>query len=310
MKNNELISKNDYQKNDNLNNLLIMLVLFVIASFCTYYGWRHLVGMVSDEFVSYQVMLPKIVAYFLPIIYFIVLFRNLYFKRFSKGGVIGFLITTTIILGGVIFGLIHNYEYYLSNFINSYIDSFTPIDVCLIVFVLLFSNLVLLIKTIQKKFNSEYRDPLNPGVFNVYTFKRFFFVLIILPFISFLFGDALMGILNYSYFVLYPIEYTLIILTMLMPFVTLCFYLNLNLKKKWTVVSYCVICLIDLLVFSGYLVMYYIVPNYTLCEITEHLFFLSFAGSILLHSAILLLLVLMSVINAFVQLVSFRKLNK
>lgn len=291
------MKSNSLVKNENFNLGLIFFTIYFLSLFCLYNFWLNLVGLITDKFASTIQMLPIIISYLLPIIYIIVLFRQLYFKTFSKGGLISFLVITTILLIGSISLFVLKYDYHLNNFLSQYKSMYNTLDNIFIVIGLLVINLVLFIKLLTHKFDFKYRDPISVGVFNTYSSFRMLFVGIYLIFSGYFLITGLSGCLAFYNFLRFPLEYGVLICALIFPFITFIFYLFLNPKKPKTFIGYSILFFIDITFLVLYLVLQYVNENFLIAAVEQNLFKLTFAASLPIHQIVLLLLGLLNLIS-------------
>ena len=302
--------KKDPTTNSDLNNALIFFALYAITLVFTFYGWNSIVGLGTDEFASLYMMLPIIISYLLPLVYIIALFKNLFYKRFSKPGLIVFLSMTTILLLGCILLFIYKLDYHISNYLAGYLNSFSPLDNVLIILVLLGVNIVLLIKLCKKKFSKEYRDPINPGVFSVYTAPRMVMIGFMIVLAGYAFSDGVFGITTYDYFYRFPLPYTFLILSLIMPLIGFIFYLFVNPTKKHTLVSYCMITLVNIVVIGIFGYLQYTSDALVYTTICQHLFRLSFSTRLPIYQVLLLILLTLNLVSLLVSFIKYKKKNK
>ncbi len=301
--------KNNVKDNANLEYSLIFFVLYFISLFFLYNAWVNAVGLISDKFASLFEMTPIVLSYLLPVIYLIVLFRQLYFKRFSKGGLIAFLITTSILLIGALGLYFYKYDYHMNNFLNHYKNYFSPLDNLFILIGLLLVNLVLFIKAVTHKFKFKYRDPLCPGVFNVYSWSRMFVIGFYLIFSGYSFINGLKGALVTNNFVNFPLGYSLLILTSVLPMVCFIFYLFLNPQKKSTFVLYTISFALFILSLAGLLVMQYLVSDFITSKFDQNLFRITYAGSLVAQYMLFGLILVFNLVSFIVSAVKTKNAN-
>ena len=300
----------DPTTNSNLNNALLFFVLYALSLCFMFYGWNSFVGLASDELASLYEMLPIVITYFLPLVYVIALFRNLFYKRFSKPGLIVFLSITTVLLLLCIALFIFKMDYHINNYLASYKNSYSPLDNLLIIGVLLGVNIVLLVKLCQKKFSKTYRDSINPGVFNVYTASRMTMIGLMLVFAGYALAASVFGITTTSYFTKFPISYTTLILALIMPFIGFFFYLFIDLKKKKTLIRYGVVTFISILVLGFFTYLQYTSDSLIYGDICRHIFKISFASKLPIGQVLLILLLVFNLISLIVSFIKYKKLNK
>ena len=310
MKNNKNVIEKDPTTNSNLNNALLFFVLYALTLVTTFFGWNSVVGLVTDEFASLYKMLPIVISYLLPLAYIVMLFRNLFYKRFSKPGLIVFLSITTVLLVGCILLFIYELDYHINNYLVSYKNSFSPLDNVLIILVLLATNIVLLVKLCTKKFSKEYRDPINPGVFNVYTSPRMVMIGFMLVLAGFAFAFGIFGITNFDYFVRFPLPYTSLILALLMPLIGFIFYLFVNPKKKHTLVTYSVVTLVNIIVLGAYAYLQYTSDALIYVTIGQNLFRISFSSRLPIYQVLLIILLILNLASLIVSFAKYKKQNK
>lgn len=298
--------KNSVKDNSNVENSLIYFVLYFISLFFLYNSWVNAVGLISDKFASIVEMLPIVLSYLLPVIYLIVLFRNLYFKRFSKGGLIAFLITTTVLIVGSIVLMGIKYEYHLNNFLNHYKNYFSPLDNVFILVCLIIINIVLFIKALSHKFEYEYRDPICPGVFQTYSWNRMFAIGFYLIFTGFSFINGLKGALIFNNFNKFPLGYTLLILTSILPMVCFVFYLFINPQRKSSLILYLISLALYIFSLAGLIVMQFLTEEFMCSILDQNLFRITYAGSVLAQYMLFGLILGFNVASFVVSAVKFK----
>lgn len=301
--------KNNIKDNSNLEYSLIFFVLYFISLFFLYNAWVNAVGLISDKFASLMEMTPIVLSYLLPVIYLIVLFRQLYFKKFSKGGLIAFLITTSILVIGALVLFFFKYDYHINNFLSHYKNYFSPFDNLFILIGLLLVNLVLFVKALAHKFEFKYRDPVCPGVFNVYSGGRMFVIGFYLIFTGYSFINGFKGALITNNFVNFPLGYTLLILTSVLPMVTFIFYLFLNPQKKSTFVLYTISLALFVLSLAGLLVMQYLVSDFITSKFDQNLFRITYAGSLVAQYMLFGLILVFNLVSFIVNAIKVKNAN-
>ena len=301
--------KNNIKDNSNLEYSLIFFVLYFISLFFLYNAWVNAVGLISDKFASLMEMTPIVLSYLLPVIYLIVLFRQLYFKKFSKGGLIAFLITTSILVIGALVLFFFKYDYHINNFLSHYKNYFSPFDNLFILIGLLLVNLVLFVKALAHKFEFKYRDPACPGVFNVYSGGRMLVIGFYLIFTGYSFINGFKGALITNNFVNFPLGYTLLILTSVLPMVTFIFYLFLNPQKKSTFVLYTISLALFVLSLAGLLVMQYLVSDFITSKFDQNLFRITYAGSLVAQYMLFGLILVFNLVSFIVNAIKVKNAN-
>lgn len=298
--------KNNVKDNSNLEYSLIFFVLYFISLFFLYNSWVNAVGLISDKFSSILEMLPIVLSYLLPVIYLIVLFRNLYFKKFSKGGLIAFLITTTVLTIGSIVLMIIKYDYHLNNFLNHYKNYFSPLDNLFILICLIIINIVLFIKALSHKFEYEYRDPICPGVFHTYSWTRMFAIGFYLIFTGFSFINGLKGALIFNNFSRFPLGYTLLILTSVLPMVCFVFYLFVNPQRKSSLILYLVSLILFIFSLAGLIIMQFLTEEFVCSILDQNLFRITYAGSVLAQYILFGLILAFNIASFVVSAIKFK----
>ena len=301
--------KNNVKDNSNLEYSLIFFVLYLISLFFLYNAWVNAVGLISDKFASYLEMIPIILSYFLPIVYLIVLFKQLYFKKFSKGGLIAFLITTSLLIIGSLGLFFFKYDYHMNNFLNHYKNYFSPLDNLFILIGLLLVNIVLFIKAVSHKFEFKYRDPICPGVFNTYSASRMFAIGFYLIFVGYSFINGVKGAFVFNNFVNFPLGYALLISTSILPMVCFIFYLFLNPQKKVTLSLYLVSFIVFIFSLAGLLVMQYLSSDFITSKFDQNLFRITYAGSVVAQYILFGLILVFNLISFIVNAVKFKNVN-
>ena len=302
-------ARNNIENNSNLEFSLIFFVLYITSLFCLYNCWVNAVGLISDEFASIIEMTPIILSYFLPSVYLIVLFRNLYFKKFSKGGLISFLIVTTILIIGSLVLMIIKYNYHFNNFINHYKNYFSPLDNVFLLVGLLIVNIFLFIRSITNKIKFDYRDPICPGIFNTYSWSRMFAIGFYLIFSGFSFINGFKGALIFNNFVNYPLGYSLLILTSILPMVCFMFYLFFNPKKKLSLILYLISLVLFIFSLTGLLIMQYLSDGLLTSQFDQNLFRITYAGSVPAQYMLFGLILIFNIVSFIVSTIHYKNEN-
>lgn len=295
----------DYVHNENLNSIVLFAILFLISSFLVYLGVINSVGLLTDELLSYEVELPKIILYFLPSVYLMFYFKNLYYKRITKNGRLVFSIITTLFIALSVYLMIKNYKYFLNNYLSGYFNAYTPWDLIIIIQILLFINIDLFVDAFDKKVD-KYLDPLNPGVFNVYTHKRLVFILIMGTFSLFYLASFFKGLIIFSNFNYYPFEYAMLLIYIVLPFINLVFYLNLNLKNKKTVISYGILGIFDCLFLISFVLLFYLDDAMLNARVGQNILVGSFAVTVPITFYLILIILVTFIVNI---IINFKKFN-
>lgn len=298
--------KNNVENNEVLNNKFLLGTLFLINSFFLYYFVVNCIGLITDEFNSLLVQLPKIIIYFLPSAYLVVFYKNLYYKRISKGETITFVAITSIFLVAAIILIYFNFPYFMNNYLSNYFNAYTPFDLFFLIILMIFFNVFLLSKTRK----ANYLDPINPGVFSIYTKKRNIFIIIMVFFASFYFAEFLISLTHTNYFKYFLVDYIMVLIYIILPLVNLIFYINLDLRKKNTVKAYSILGIFDCL----YLIAFICLLEFSdvlLCARTDQAIFLgTFAVSIPISYALIALIIVSFIINIIINLFKYNKLKK
>ena len=236
-------------------------------------------------------------------------FKNLYYKRISKIGAIVFTIVTTILLAFSLFLMIQNFRYFVNNYFSSYFNSYTPLDLILLIVILLSINIVIFVKAIKMK-KDNYSDPLNPGTFSVYTKRRLVFILIIGVFSSFYLGLFVLDLSLISDVTRYPLEYVIFLGYILLPFINLIFYLMVDFTKKKSVIAYGIIGIIDVLYLIIFVFSLNSLEGFIYGTLNQALLLATYAISLPISYAVVGLILCVSIISVILNIKKFIKTNK
>lgn len=305
MNNSELIQN----KSDKVNNVLLIIVLYLIASFSLYYAFNNLVGVVTDEFVSLFKLLPKIILYTLPMFYVIFFFRNMFYKKFSKAGAIVFISITTFILVASLVLFFMESSYHFSNLIYSYYEAFTPIDVLLIALILLGVNLIILIKVCKGDFQKKSTIGYCYGPFAVKSVLR----MIVLAVLCFLLGvfliEGLVGLTFTQYIKYETLKYLATLLWIVLPFVGFAFYAALDFNRKSSFILFIIFGSLTV-IYCGFFEYLLIVVDDFLSLVGQPFFILTFASSMPIGSIVLVLINLFLLFEIIFSSFKYKKILK
>lgn len=298
--------KNNVENNEVLNNKVLLGTLFLINSFFLYYFVVNCIGLITDEFNSLLVQLPKIIIYFLPSVYLVVFYKNLYYKRISKGEAITFVVITSILLIASIVFICFNFSYFMNNYLSNYFNAYTPFDLFFLIILMFFFNIRLLLNARK----ANYFDPINPGVFNVYTKKRNIFIIIMAFFAAFYFAEFLIALTHGNYFKYFLGEYIMILIYIILPLINLIFYINLDLNKKNTIKAYSILGIFDCLFLIAFICLLEF-SDVLLCARTDQALFLgTFAVSIPISYVLIAIIMVSYIVNIIINLFKYNKLKK
>lgn len=298
--------ENNIEKSEVFNNKVLLGTLFLINSFFLYYFVVNCVGLITDQVKSLLVELPKIIVYFLPSIYLVVFYKNLCYRKMSYARTITFVVITSVLLIASIVLIALNFSYFMNNYLSNYFNAYTPFDLFLLIGFMFFINIRLLVK--NKK--SAYLDPINPGVFNVYTKKRNVFIIIMGFFASFYLANFLINLTHFNYFRYFLAEYIMVLIYIILPLINLIFYLNLDLNRKNTLKAYSILGIFDCLYLVGFISVLEFSSVFQSARTDQAIFLGTFAVSIPISYLLIMLIILAFIANIILNLIKYNKLKK